>query len=183
MDHIASSRTPEGQTHDVAAEVLAPVPAEFFKPEGAEQYEQLPYRRRIAMTDGGQRGVDEYIATTPREAQPILRQLRQVIKSAAPKAEERISYGMPTYEYHGRLVYFAAHKRHVALYSLAHADHTPAKELKEFMTGRATLRFAIDRPLPVALISRLVRARVKENEAKVKEGDGTSGARSGEGRL
>jgi len=135
------------------------------------------------MTDAGQRGVDEYIATSPREAQPILRQLRQVIKSAAPKAEEKISYGMPTYEYHGRLVYFAAHKRHVAVYSLAHADYTSATELKQFMTGRATLRFAIDQPLPIALIRRLVRARVKENEAKVKGRDGTSGARSGEGPL
>jgi len=98
------------------------------------------------MTDAGQRGVDTYIAEASREAQPILRQLRQVIKGAAPKAEERISYGMPTYEYHGRLVYFAAHKRHVAVYSLAHADHTPAKELKGLMTGRSTRRFAIAQP-------------------------------------
>ena len=127
------------------------------------------------MTDAGQRGVDAYIATAPREAQPLLRRLREVIRSAAPEAEEKISYGMPFYEYHGRLVYFAAHKRHVALYSVAHADHTSAKELKEFMTGRSTLRFAIGQPLPLALIRRLILARVKENEAKLQEGDGTSG--------
>lgn len=122
------------------------------------------------MTDAGQRGVDAYIAAAPMEAQPILRELRQVIKSAAPKAEEKISYGMPFYEYHGRLVYFAAHKRHVAVYSLVHADYTSAKELKEFITSKSTLRFAIGQPLPVALIRRLLLARVKENEAKFARG-------------
>jgi uncharacterized protein YdhG (YjbR/CyaY superfamily) len=62
--------------------------------------------------------VDAYIAAAPVPAQPILRHLRQVIKAAAPKAEERISYGMPSYEYYGRLVYFAAFKNHVGLYAV-----------------------------------------------------------------
>lgn len=82
---------------------------------------------RIAMTDAGQRGVDAYIAAAPMEAQPILRELRQVIKSAAPKAEEKISYGMQCYEYHRRLVHFAAHKRHVT-FSLS---FTPTTHLRK----------------------------------------------------
>jgi uncharacterized protein YdhG (YjbR/CyaY superfamily) len=118
--------------------------------------------------------VDRYIEAAPVPAQPILRQLRHVIKSAAPNAEERISYGMPSYEYHGRLVYFAAFKTHIGLYAVGQEHDSYAKELSGFLSGKSTARFPIGQPLPVALIRRVVRARVKENEAKVKEADRTS---------
>jgi uncharacterized protein YdhG (YjbR/CyaY superfamily) len=107
-------------------------------------------------------------------AQPILRQLRHVVRAAAPKAEERISYGMPSYEYHGRVVYFAAFKNHVALYAVGQAQDRYAKELSGYLTGKSTARFPIGQPLPVALIRKVVQARVKENEAKVKEAGRTS---------
>ena len=91
----------------------------------------------------GKRAVDAYIAAAPRAAQPHLRRLRDVIKGAAPKAEEKISYGMPFYEYHGRLVYFAAFKKHVGLYAVGEA-----KGLQRYFYGASTLRFPFGEPLP-----------------------------------
>lgn len=96
----------------------------------------------------------------------MLRQLRRVIKGAAPKAEEKISYGMPYYEYHGRLVYFAAFKNHVGLYGLGRALSVYAKELKNYMAAKSTVRFPMGEPLPERLVTKLVRFRVKENEAE-----------------
>ena len=102
--------------------------------------------------------VDAYIAAAPKAAQPLLRQLRRMIKVAAPKAEERISYGMPYYHLQGRLAYFAAHKNHVGLYAL----------------DGGTLQLPYGEPLPAEQIGRLVRKRVAENLAKV---EGPAGAR------
>ena len=107
--------------------------------------------------------VDAYIAAAPTAAQPHLRQMRQTILAAAPKAEEKMSYGMPFYEYKGRLVYFAALKKHVGLYAVGEA-----KGLEKYFYGASTLRFLFGEPVPVALITNLVKARVKKNEAKAK---------------
>jgi uncharacterized protein YdhG (YjbR/CyaY superfamily) len=109
--------------------------------------------------------VDAYIDAAPRAAQPLLRQLRSTIRTAAPQAQERISYGMPTYEHHGRLVYFAGYKGHVGVYGIAHVDEDVASGVKPYLDSRSTLRFPVDRPLPLPMIRRLVRARVKANEA------------------
>ena len=117
--------------------------------------------------------VDAYIAAAPVSAQPILRQLRDVIRTAAPKAEERISYGMPSYDYHGRLVYFAAFENHVGLYAVGQAQDSYTKELSGYMSGKSTARFPIGQPLPVALIRRVVKARVKENETTASKADRT----------
>jgi uncharacterized protein YdhG (YjbR/CyaY superfamily) len=107
--------------------------------------------------------VDAYIAAAPKAAQPHLRHLRSVIKEAAPKAEERISYGMPSYHYEGRLIYFAAFKTHVGVYPSFQAEK---HNLAKYMAGQGTLRFPLDEPLPAALIRKLVKARVKEYDAK-----------------
>jgi uncharacterized protein YdhG (YjbR/CyaY superfamily) len=120
------------------------------------------------------KSVDAYITAAPMPAQTILRQLRQVIKAAAPKAEERISYGMPSYDYHGRLVYFAVFKNHVGLYAVGKAQDRYAKELSAYLSGASTARFPIGEPLPVDLIRKVVQARVKENEAAARKADGTS---------
>jgi uncharacterized protein YdhG (YjbR/CyaY superfamily) len=111
--------------------------------------------------------VDAYIAAAPKAAQPQLRQLRRVIKEAAPDAEERISYGMPYYRYHGHLIYFAIHSNHIGLYPAGETDK--ATDLKEYVTGRGTFQFPLDRPLPVAKITRLVKRRAKELEAKARK--------------
>ena len=114
----------------------------------------------------GARSVDAYIAAAPRAAQPPLRRLRALIQSGAPKAEERISYGMPYYHYHGRLIYFAIFKNHIGVYPGGHADKHP--EMKPYMTSTGTYRFPLNQPLPVALLRRFVKGRVKEMEAKGK---------------
>jgi uncharacterized protein YdhG (YjbR/CyaY superfamily) len=118
--------------------------------------------------------VDQYIAAAPVPAQPVLRQLRQVIKTAAPKAEERISYGMPSYEYHGRLVYFAAFKNHVGLYAVGNEHDSYAKELNGYLSGKSTARFLIGQALPAASIRKVVQARVRENETNASNADRTS---------
>jgi uncharacterized protein YdhG (YjbR/CyaY superfamily) len=112
------------------------------------------------------REVDAYIAAAPKAAQPHLRQLRALIKEAAPKAEERISYKMPSYRYRGNLVYFSAFRNHIGLYPGGYADKYP--ELVKYMAGKGTLRFPLDDPLPAALIKKFIKTRVKENEAKAK---------------
>lgn len=113
----------------------------------------------------GSHDVDAYIAAAAKEAQPMLRRLRQVIKKNAPAADERLSYGMPYYDLRGRLVYFGVHARHIGMYPVGDPTRH-VKELRAFVTGPGTLRFPLDEPLPVALIERLVKARVKENELK-----------------
>ena len=105
--------------------------------------------------------VDGYIAAAPDDAQPHLRRLRQIINSAAPKAKEALSYGIPFYEYHGRLIYFAGYRKHVALYPAG-----DAKGLERYLAAKSTLRFPLDEPLPVAKIGSLVRARVKERDVE-----------------
>ena len=123
--------------------------------------------------------VDAYIAAAPKAAQPHLRQLRQLIRAGAPKTEEGISYRMPYYRYHGHLMYFAAFKNHVGLFPVGNADKH--LEMSRYMTGKGTYRFPLDQPLPVALIRRLVRTRVKENEAKAAS-KGESARRSARAR-
>jgi uncharacterized protein YdhG (YjbR/CyaY superfamily) len=118
------------------------------------------------MATAGERAVDAYIAAAPKATQPMLRELRQAIRSAAPKAEEKISYRMPFYAYHGRLIYFAAHKTHVGMYPIVGREKDLyAKELKPYLAAKATLQFPIGRPLPIALVKKIVRERAKENAA------------------
>lgn len=108
--------------------------------------------------------VDSYIAAAPKQAQPYLRELRRIIRSEAPGAEERISYQMPYYRLHGHLVYFGCFKDHVSLFPAGHAATQGA--LTRYVKGKGTYQFPIDQPLPVAAIRELIRTRVKENDAK-----------------
>ena len=110
--------------------------------------------------------VDAYIAAAPEAVQPILRELRQVIKTAAPHATEKISYGMPSYDQHGRVAYFAGFAGHVGLYGVAHVASEHDDDVARFLENQSTLRFPVGQALPVPLIRKLVRARVRQNEAK-----------------
>ena len=110
--------------------------------------------------------VDSYIAAAPKAAQPKLKQIRALIKKAAPKAEEKISYGMPYYGYKGRLVYFAAFQKHIGMYAAWPAGSTYAKLIEPYKVSKGTLRFPLDKPLPATLITKIVKARVKENDAE-----------------
>lgn len=117
-----------------------------------------------AASPSGRQEVDAYIASAPAPAQPLLRTLRAIVISEAPNATERLSYGMPYYGYHGRVVYFAAHKEHVGVYGLAGLGGAVA-ELQDYFAERGTLRFPFDRPLPADALHAAIRARVRQNEA------------------
>jgi uncharacterized protein YdhG (YjbR/CyaY superfamily) len=109
--------------------------------------------------------VDAYIAAAPRAAQPLLNQLREVIKSAAPQAKEKISYGMPSYDHRGRVAYFAGYEGHVGLYGVAHVSHEKDAGVAKYLENQSTLRFPVGQKLPVAMIRKLIQERVKQNEA------------------
>lgn len=109
--------------------------------------------------------VDEYLAGVPKEARATLEKLRKTIKAAAPMASEVISYQMPMYKHHGMLVGFAAFKDHCSLFPGAAAIVTHRDELKAYETSKGTIRFPVGKPLPAALVKRIVKARVAENEA------------------
>ena len=117
--------------------------------------------------------VDEYIVSFPKNTQTVLEQVRQAIKDAAPKAEETISYNMPAFKLNGNLVWFGAFKNHIGFYPRESA----IEEFKEKLSGyevskaRGTVKFPLDKPMPLDLIKEMVRFRVKEN---LKE---TSGSR------
>ncbi len=110
--------------------------------------------------------VEKYIAQFPAETQKKLKQMRALIKAAAPKAEERISYGMVGYKYLGRsLVYFGGYKAHVGFYGASSTFFKKyEKELEGFEYSKGTIRLPLDKPLPVALIKNMVKERVKQNE-------------------
>lgn len=113
--------------------------------------------------------VDEYIASAPEDLQNKLKQLRKTIKDSAPEAVERISYGMPYYGYKGRLAYFAYAKEHIGLYIPPPVIEEHKKELKDYKTAKATVRFPLNEKLPVTLIKKLVKARIKKNEETKKK--------------
>ncbi len=112
--------------------------------------------------------IDSYIATFPTNVQEKLEQVRNAIKSSAPKAEEVISYNMPAFKYHGMLVYFAGYKNHIGFYSLPSGHKAFEKELSKYKQGKGSVQFPLDKPMPLALIKKMVKFRVKENSEKAK---------------
>jgi uncharacterized protein YdhG (YjbR/CyaY superfamily) len=112
--------------------------------------------------------IDDYIASFPPEIQKILEELRATIKAAAPEAQEKISYQMPTFTFHGNLVYFAAHKNHIGFYPGTFVSVLQAFniEISSYIDGKGTLKFPLDKPLPLELISKIVKFRVAENLKK-----------------
>jgi len=112
---------------------------------------------------------DEYIAGFPAGIQQLLEQVRATIKKAAPEAEETISYGMPAFRYQGRgLVYFSAFKAHIGFYPIPSGMKAFKKELSSYKTGKSSVQFPLDEPMPLKLITDIVKFRVKENLAKAK---------------
>ena len=107
--------------------------------------------------------IDEYIATFPKDVKRILNQLRQTIHEAAPEAEETIKYQMPTFTLHGNLVHFAAFKNHIGFYPTPTGIEAFQQELAPYKGAKGSVQFPIDQPLPLPLIHRIVKYRVKEN--------------------
>jgi uncharacterized protein YdhG (YjbR/CyaY superfamily) len=114
--------------------------------------------------------IDNYIAGFPKDTQNILEQIRGTIKKAAPDAEEKISYGIPTFTLGGKyLVYFAAYKKHIGLYPVPSGQKVFEKDFLAYKTsGKGTIQFPLGKPMPLNLITKIVKFRVKENLEKVK---------------
>ena len=111
--------------------------------------------------------VEEYLNDVPTDKRIALEKLRKTIRSLVPKAEEYLSYGMPTFKYNGPLVSYAAFKEHCSLFPWnATLIKKFEEELKEYKTSKGTIQFTVNKPLPVALVKKLIKERVKENEAK-----------------
>lgn len=117
----------------------------------------------------GVNSVEAYIAQAPKGARGKLVKLRAAIRATAPRAEERLSYGVPYYAYKGRLAYFSASRRHIGLYVPPPVIEEHQRELRNYETAMATVRFPIDDPLPVALVKKLVKARMRKNEAEARK--------------
>ena len=112
--------------------------------------------------------IDDYIAGYPEDVQRLLQRMRITIRNAAPQAEERISYSMPAFYQEGILVWFAAFKEHIGFYPKTSAIIAFKKSLSKYEVAKGTIRFPVDQPLPLGLVSKIVKYRVKENLDKKK---------------
>jgi uncharacterized protein YdhG (YjbR/CyaY superfamily) len=119
---------------------------------------------------GAPTSVDDYLAALPEEPRAALEELRKTIKAAAPEATETISYQMPTFKDQGRfLVSYAAFKDHCSLFPASGAVmEVLGEELKPYFSGKGTLRFTADKPIPAALVRKIVKTRIEENAASRK---------------
>ena len=109
--------------------------------------------------------IDQYIRSFPAPTRKLLRELRAMIREAAPGASEKISYGMPCFSLNGNLASFAAYENHIGWYGGPSASRTLESKLAKYRTGKGTLRFPIDQPIPTELVRQIVKRRVKENSA------------------
>jgi uncharacterized protein YdhG (YjbR/CyaY superfamily) len=110
--------------------------------------------------------VDSYIASFPEHTREWLQQMRNIIKAAAPNAEETISYQMPAYKLNGMLVYFAGYKNHIGFYPTASGIAAFQKELSVYKGAKGSVQFPLDKPLPGTLIRKIVKFRLKQNMEK-----------------
>lgn len=111
--------------------------------------------------------IDEYIAGFPREIQELLEKVRITIRKAAPDAEETISYKIPTFNLKGKyLIYFAAYKKHIGMYPVPTGDAEFNEQVSVYQAGKGTLRFPLDKPIPLGLIRKIVKLRVEETLAR-----------------
>ncbi len=108
--------------------------------------------------------IDEYIADFPTDIQKIMTELRQAIQKAAPEATEKISWGMPTFYLKGNLIHFAAHKKHFGLYPGAEPIEVFSKDLENYKTSKGAVQFPLDKPLPLKLITKIVKFNIERNQ-------------------
>jgi len=124
-------------------------------------------RRSASKRGAAPKTVDEYLARVTEPARSTLKKMRAAIRSAVPRdATETISYRMPVFRHHGVLVWYAAFADHCSLFPTASIVEAFKDELEGFKTSKGTIQFPADKPLPTALIKKLVKARVAQNEAK-----------------
>jgi uncharacterized protein YdhG (YjbR/CyaY superfamily) len=124
-------------------------------------------RRSAAKASGGPKNVDEYLAGVAEPARSTLNKIRAAIRSAAPaEATETISYRIPAFKYKGVLVWFAAFSDHCSLFPTAAVIEAFKNELKGFSTSKGTIHFPTDKPLPAALVKKMVKARIGQIDNK-----------------
>ena len=119
--------------------------------------------------------VDEYIAGFPKDVQKILKEVRAVVRAAAPDAQERIAYQMPTYTMGKNLAHFAAFKNHIGFYPTPNGISSFEKQLSKYKRAKGSVQFPIDEPIPIALIKKIVEYRVKEQKKKNAKPSGNLG--------
>ena len=112
--------------------------------------------------------IDEYISGFPDDIQTLLQQIRVTIREAAPEAEEAIKYAMPTFVLNGNLVHFAAFKHHIGFYPVPSGIEAFKKELSVYKGAKGSVQFPLDQPMPLELITQIVKFRVSENMKKGK---------------
>ena len=123
--------------------------------------------QRMTTSPATPKTIDEYIAIFPADVQVLLQKVRETIKKAAPKAEEMIRYKMPTFSLNDKyLIYFAGYKKHISLYPAPIGNPEFAEEIAPYESGKGTLKFSLDKPIPYKLITRIVKFRAKENLLK-----------------
>lgn len=112
--------------------------------------------------------IDEFISGYPKTVQITLQELREFIHREVPDAQEKISYGIPTFTFHGNLVHFSAYETHIGFYPGAAPIAEFAKELEKYETSKGTVRFPIHKPLPYDLIRKMINSAVKRNTDRIK---------------
>lgn len=134
----------------------------------ADKFAPHPLSR---MPEKAPLSIDEYIHLQPAEVQAVLQQVRATIQAAAPDATESISYGMPTFNLNGSyLIYFAAHKKHIGLYGVSAGNEALNKEFEPYKTsGRGTIQFPLNQPMPLDLITKIVHQNVAANKARMEK--------------
>jgi uncharacterized protein YdhG (YjbR/CyaY superfamily) len=128
---------------------------------------KVSHRKSVAKGKASPKNVDEYLAGVPEPARRTFTKLREAIRSAVPpEAIETISYRIPAFKQNGMLVWFAAFSNHCSLFPTSSVVEAFKNELKDFSTSKGTIHFPTDKPVPTALVKKLVKARVAQNESK-----------------
>jgi len=122
----------------------------------------------MATKKTSRNGIDEHIAKFPKDVQGILEKVRATIRKAAPQAEETINYGIPTFTLDGNLVHFAGFKSHIGFYPTPSGIEKFKKELSVYEGAKGSVKFPLNKPIPYALIGKIVKFRVKENLERAK---------------
>lgn len=120
----------------------------------------------MATSNTSFKDIDTYISLQPKEVQATLQKIRETISNAAPEAGETINYGIPTFTLNGNLVHFAAFKKHIGFYPTPSAIEAFKKELSTYEGAKGSVQFPLDKAMPLSLITKMVKYRVKENLAK-----------------
>lgn len=113
--------------------------------------------------------IDEYISRFPNDVREALQHIRSTVKKAAPAAKEAIKYSMPAFILNGNLVYFAAFKNHIGFYPVPTGNKAFEEEFSHYKTGKGSIQFPLDKPMPLALITKIVKFRIKQNLEKRRE--------------